>query len=86
MITPADLLEKNESICIFKLPNPPTLKNITAILSCVFFIMSPILNQKRDHEKSLDSALLENEADALLANQNAGVQFKINSGNQGVLQ
>ena len=33
-----------------------------------------------------DSALCENEAGALSANQNAGLQCKINSANQGVVE
>ena len=36
--------------------------------------------------KSLDFALCENEAGALSANQNAGLQCKINSANQGVVE
>ena len=67
--------------------NPCTIKNIKAILSqSVFFIMSTILKWKQGHAQSIDSALFENEAGALSANQNAGLQFKINSANQEVLE
>ena len=84
-IIPADSLEQNESICLFKRPNPSTSKNIKGILFCVFFIMSAILKRKRAHAKSLVSALCENKAGALLANQNTRLQYKI-SANQGVVE
>ena len=48
--------------------------------------MSAILKQRRGHVKSLDSALCENEAGGLSMNQIAGLQCKIISANQGVLE
>ena len=64
--------------------NVQTLKNIRAILPCVFFTTSDILKRKRVRAKSFVSAQCENEAGALSANHNAGLQCKINSANQGV--
>ena len=80
--------KNTESSCIVKLPNPPTIKNIKAILSGVFFIMLAILKRKWGSATSTIYALCENEADArvLSTNQNAGLQCKINSANQGVVE
>ena len=48
--------------------------------------MSSILKRKRGYAKSLAFALCENEVGALLANQNAVLQCKINSAKQGVVE
>ena len=48
--------------------------------------MSAILKRKRGRAKSFVSALCENEAGALSADQKAGLQYKINSANQGVVE
>ena len=83
----ADSLEKNVSICIFTVPNPPTNKTIRAILStCIFITISAIFKWKQDSTKSLAPALCENEAGTLSANQNVGLQCKIDTANQGVVE
>ena len=48
--------------------------------------MFAILKQKQSCEKSLHSALCENEVGALSVSQNVGLQCKINSANQGVVE
>ena len=85
-ITPAGRVGKEWMYLHFNIPNPSTIKNIKKKLSCVCLSMSSILKWKWGSAKSLDSALLENEAGTLSANQNAGLQCKINSANQGELE
>ena len=71
----------------------------TRVLSCevttVFtwggeiFLFSPFQNRAgiiQTVENHFDSALCENEPDARSANQNAGLECKINSANQGVVE
>ena len=48
--------------------------------------MLAILKHKWGGAKSLDSAVCENKTGALSANQNAGLQCKINSANQRVVE
>ena len=52
----------------------------TTILLIYLWIVHP------NRAKSLVSALSENKAGAISANQNAGLQSKINSANQGVVE
>ena len=85
-ITPPDSLGNTLSICIYKHPNTFNITIMKAILStCIFIINSAILKWKWGCAKSLDFALCKNEVGALSANQNAGLQCKINTAVQNQL-